>query len=104
MNNKSILVFIIATLLALLCAFFIMKRTDNKIPYVENSVNIQEEIITPAEQEQKTEVEDDDAPVSMDSEQDMQSAARIIQNAIFFIPIILSVEFEYDGKVPMFRI
>ena len=50
MNNKSILTIIIATILALLCAFLIMKKNDIKTAEKEN-INIQNKITISDEQQ-----------------------------------------------------
>ena len=50
MNNKSILTILIATLLALLCAFLIMKKNDIKTIEKED-INIQNEITISDEQQ-----------------------------------------------------
>ena len=45
MNNKLILVVILATLLALVCALFVIKKSNNELPNIEEKSQVQQEVI-----------------------------------------------------------
>lgn len=59
MNNKSILVVILATLLALLCAFFIMKKNNAELPNIEEKAQIQQEVIEAQNETNTNEIYED---------------------------------------------
>ena len=59
MNNKSILVVILATLLALICAFFIMKKNNAELPDIEEKTQIQQEVIESQNETNTNEISED---------------------------------------------
>ena len=46
MNNKSFLTVVIAILLAILCAFLIIKRDNTKTQIENKAIKVQEEVVT----------------------------------------------------------
>lgn len=45
MNNKLVLVVILATLLALVCALFVIRKNNNELPNIEEKNQVQQEVI-----------------------------------------------------------
>lgn len=81
MNNKSILTIIIATLLALLCAFLIIKRDDAEAPVIDNDLNVQEEVAVPTE-EQKEEIIEETEEKKVVNETKPVAKAPVVKPAV----------------------
>lgn len=45
MNNKLVLVVILATLLALVCALFVIRKNNDELPNIEEKNQVQQEVI-----------------------------------------------------------